>query len=333
MRRREFITLLSGGAVGWLLAAPDAAQAQQAAKVYRIGYLSLSSSAANPHLHDAFRQGMRELGWVEGQNISIDPRFAEGRSDRLSDLAAELVRLKVDIIVATSTSATLAAKNATGTIPIVTTNLLDPVGLGLIESLARPGGNITGLSHSVGVETFSKELELLKEIAPEVRRVAVLSNHAANPSHRPLLSNVKVAAQALKVELQVLEVRGSNEFDGAFAAMSKERAGALLVLPNPVFNLHRARLADLAAKNRLPSMYGFREYVRAGGLLSYGPNLPDLFRHSATFVDKILRGAKPGDLPVQQPTKFELTINLKAAKELGLTVPPSLIARADEVIE
>ena len=331
MRRREFITLLSGLAVAWPLAAPVATQAQHAGKVYRIGYLSYSSSAANPHLHEAFRQGLRELGWVEGQNIIIDPRFAEGSSDRLPDLAAELARLKVDIIVATSTPATLAAKNATGDIPIVASNFGDPVELGLIESLARPSGNITGLSY-IGVETFGKELELLNEIAPEVRRVAVLSN-PANPYHAPAISNVKVAAQTLKVELQLLEAQDSKEFDGAFAAMSRERAGALLVVTDPVFVLYRARLADLAAKNRLPSMYGMGEYVKAGGLISYGPNLTDRFRHATTFVDKILRGAKPADLPVQQPTKFELVINLKTAKELGLTVPTMLLVRADEVIE
>ena len=332
MRRREFIALLGGAGVAWPLAATVGTLAQQAGKVHRIGYLSYSSYAAAPHFVEAFRQGLRELGWVEGQNITIDPRFAEGSSDRLPDLAAELARLKVDIIVTTSTPATLAAKNATGTIPIVAANFGDPVGLGFIESLARPNGNITGLSFSVGVETFGKELELLKEIAPEVRRVAVLSN-PANPFHAHAISNVKVAAQALKVELQLLEARGSNGFDSAFAAMSKERAGALLVVTDPIFVLHRARLADLASKNRLPSMYGMGEYVKAGGLVSYGPNLSDRFRHAATFVDKILRGAKPADLPVQQPTKFDLTINLKTAKALGLTVPPSLIARADEVIE
>ena len=332
MQRREFITLFSGMAATWPLAAPVATKAQPVAKVYRIGYLSNSSAAANPHLFEAFRKGLRELGWVEGQNITIDPRFAEGRSDRLSDLAVDLVRLKVDIIVATSMQAVLAAKNATGTIPIVVANSGDLVALGLIESLARPGGNITGLTMSVGAETYGKALELLKEIAPEVRRVAVLSN-PANPFHTLAISNVTVAAQALKVELQLLEARGSNEFDGAFATMSEERAGALLVITDSVFVLHRARLADLASKNRLPSMYGMGEYVKAGGLISYGPNLSDRFRHSATLVDKILKGAKPADLPVQQPTKFELTINLKTAKSLGLTVPPSLLARADEVIE
>jgi len=332
MRRREFITLLSGLAVAWPLAAPVATQAQHAGKVYRIGYLSYSSSTANTHLHEAFRQGLRELGWVAGQNITIDPRFAEGRADRLPDLAADLVRLKVDIIVTTSTPATLAAKNATETIPIIAANFGDPVGVGLIESLARPGGNITGLSASVGVDTFSKELELLKEIAPGVSRVAVLSN-PANPFHASAIANLKVAAQALKVELQLLEAGSSDKFYGAFAAMSKERAGALLVVTDTIFLLHRALVADLASKNRLPSMYGMGEYVKAGGLISYGPNHSDRFRHTATLVDKILRGVKPAELPVQQPTKFDLTINLKTARALDLSVPPSLIARADEVIE
>ena len=312
-----------------LLTAPLAAEAQQAGRVYRIGYLSYSSPASNPHLIEAFRQGLRELGWVEGQNITIDARFAEGRSDAVSDLAAELVRLKVDIIVGTSTQATVAAKNATKTIPVVMANAGDPVGLGLIANLARPGGNITGM---VRVGTFGKQLELLKEIVPKVRHVALLWN-PANPSHAPDMENVKLTARSLGVQLQLLEAREPNQFDGAFAAMSKERAGALLVLPDSVFQRHRAQVAGLAAKNRLPSMYGVSEYVKAGGLISYGPNLPALFRQSATFVDKILRGAKPADLPVQQPTKFELTINLKTAKALGLTIPPSVLARADEVIQ
>ena len=258
MQRREFITLFSVMVATWPLAAPVATKAQPVTKVYRIGYLSRSSAAANPHLLGAFRQGLRELGWVEGQNITIEVRFADGRSDRLSDLAIELVRLKVDIVVATSMQATLAAKNATGTIPIVAANSGDPVGLGLIESLARPGGNITGLTMSVGAETYGKPVELLKEIAPEVGRVAVLSN-PANPFHTLAISNVKVAAQALKVELQLLEARGSNEIDGAFATMSRERAEAVLVVSDSVFVLHRARIVDLASKNRLPSMYGMEK--------------------------------------------------------------------------
>jgi putative ABC transport system substrate-binding protein len=238
----------------------------------------------------------------------------------------------VDIIVVTSTQATVAAKNATKTIPVVMANAGDPVGLGLIANLARPGGNITGMAHSVGVDTFGKELELLKEIVPKVRHVALLWN-PANPSHARMMENVKLTARSLGVQLQLLEAREPNQFDGAFAAMSKERAGALLVLPDSVFQRHRAQVAGLAAKNRLPSMYGVSEYVKAGGLISYGPNLSALFRQSATFVDKILRGAKPADLPVQQPTKFELTINLKTAKALGLTIPPAVLARADEVIQ
>ena len=313
-----------------LLAAPFAAEAQQAAKVARIGYLG---TASNSDMSSAFRQGLRELGWVEGQNIVIDYRSAEGRVDRLPDLAAELVRLKVDIIVAAGgTPPAAAAKSATGTIPIVMIGVGYPVGLGFIASLARPGGNVTGLSFSVGPELFGKELELLKETVPKVRRVAILSN-PGNPAHPFNIRELNVAARSLGVQLQFLEARGPNEFDGAFAAMAKERVGALLVLPDGMFNLQRTRLADLAARSRLPAAYGYREHVEAGGLMSYGPSLLDLFRRAATYVDKILKGAKPADLPVEQPTKFELLINLKAAKALGLTIPPSLLARADEVIQ
>jgi putative ABC transport system substrate-binding protein len=281
---------------------------------------------------DAFRQALRELGWVEGQNIVIDYRFAEGRFDRLPDLAAELVRLKVDIIVAQPTPAAAAAKNATETIPIVMISVGDPVGLGLIASLARPGGNVTGSSYSVGLEIAGKGLELLKETVPKVRRVAILSN-PANPGHPLAIREVNVAARSLGVQLQLLEARDPNEFDGAFAAMATERVGVLLVVADSMFLLHRTRLADLAARSRLPAAYGNREIVEAGGLMSYGPSVRDLFRRSATFVDKILKGAKPGDLPVEQPTKFELVINLKTAKVLGLTIPPSLLQRADEVIQ
>jgi putative ABC transport system substrate-binding protein len=254
------------------------------------------------------------------------------RFDRLPDLAAELVRLKVDIIVAAPTPAAVAAKNATGTIPIVMTVVGDPVGIGLIASLARPGGNVTGLSYSVGVETFGKGLELLKAALPKVRRMAILSN-PGNPSHVLAIRDLKVAAGSLGVQLQFLEARGPNEFDGAFAAMAKERVGALLVVADSVFNFHRARLTDLAARSRLPTMYGIRENVEAGGLMSYGASVPDLYRRAAGYVDKILKGAKPADLPVEQPTKFELVINLKTAKALGLTIPQSLLLRADQVIE
>jgi ABC-type uncharacterized transport system substrate-binding protein len=327
MKRREFITLL-GGAAAW----PFAARAQQTRKVHRVGYLSGGSATASLRYVEGFRQGLRDLGWVEGQNIVIDYRFAEGRFDRLPDLAAELVRLRVEVIVAGPTPPAMAAKNAAGTIPIVMWGVGDPVGQGLIASLARPGENVTGLSFSVGWETFGKGLALLKETFPNVRRVAVLSN-PANASHALAIENAKVTARSLGVQLQLLEARGPEEFDGAFAAMAKERVAALLVLTDPVFFLHRARLADLAAKNRLPSMHSIREYVEAGGLMSYGPSLPDLERRAATFVDKILKGAKPADLPVEQPTKFELVVNLKTAKAIGLTIPQTLLFRADEVIE
>jgi putative ABC transport system substrate-binding protein len=269
---------------------------------------------------------------MEGENLVIERRWAEGRVERFPSLAAELVRLKVEVIVAGPTPPAVAAKNATGTIPIVMWGVGDPVGQGLVASLARPGGNVTGLSFSVGWETFGKGLELLKETVPKVRRVAVLSN-PANASHALAIENVKVAARSLGVQLQLLEARGPEEFEGAFAAMAKERVAALLVPTDPVFFLHRARLAELAAKNRLPSVHSLREYVEAGGLMSYGPSLLDLLRRAATFVDKILKGAKPADLPVEQPTKFELVINLKTAKALGLTIPQSLLLRTDQVIE
>jgi len=328
MDRRTF--LAGTGAV--LLASPRASEAQQAGKVPRIGYLRSTSPSDRPPLLDAFRQGLRELGWVEGRNIVIDYRYAEGRFDRLPDLAAELVRLKVDIIVASPTPAAAAAKNATQTIPIVMIAVTDPVGLGLIASLARPGGNVTGLSYSVGPEIIGKQLELLKETVPKVRRVAILSN-PANPSQPLSIRELKVAARSLGVQLQLLEAQGPNEFDGAFAAMATERVGALVVMSDSMLNSHRTRLADLAARSRLPAAYGLRENVEAGGLVSYGPSVRDLFRRSATYVDKILKGAKPADLPVERPTKFDLVINLKTVKALGLTIPQSLLGRADEVIQ
>jgi putative ABC transport system substrate-binding protein len=261
----------------------------------------------------------------------IEYRAAEGRLDRLPDLAAELVRLKVDVIVAAPTPAALAAKNATGTVPIVGVSLTEPVGIGLIASLARPGGNVTGVSYSVGADIFGKDLELLKEAVPKVRRVAVLSN-PTSPAQPLTITNIKGAARSLGLQLQLVEARGPGDFDGAFAALARERVGALLVVTDPVFIPHRARLVNLAAKNRLPSIFTQRADVEAGGLMSYGPNFADMYRRAATYVDKILRGTKPADLPVEQPTKFELVINLKTAKALGLTIPPSLVQRADEVI-
>ena len=327
------MTRLATAVVLLLLAAPLAtAAAQSPEKVPQVGFLGPRTRADNAGFVDAFLQGLRELGWVEGKTIVIEYRWAEGRSDRLPDLAAELVRLKVDVILAGSTAVAVAAKNATGTIPIVMATGGDPVGLGLVASLARPGGNVTGLSFGVGADTVGKGLELLKETVPKVRRVAVLSN-PANPSQALAIKNVSVAARAVGVQLQLLEARDPNEFDNAFAAMARERAEALLVVLDPFFGFHRARLSDLAAKNRLPAMYGSREYPEAGGLMSYNTDFRHNFRRSATYVDKILKGAKPADLPIEQPTKFELVINLKAAKVLGLIIPPSLLLRADQVIE
>src|SRR6266481_338778 len=314
-----------GTLAGGLLAAPLAAEAQVPGKVPRVGFLGPRTRAdAAPYL-DAFLLGLRETGWVEGKNIFIEYRWAEGRQERLP----ELVRLKVDVILAGPTSAAVAAKNATSTIPIVTTSAGDP-GIGLVASLARPGGNVTGLSFSVEMATFGKGLELLKETVPKVRRVAVLSN-PANPAHA--LAIKEVAARSVGVQLQLLEARGPTELDSAFAAMARERAGAVLVMADSTFGFYRSRLRDLAAKGRLPAMYGLREHPEVGGLMSYGADNRDNFRRAATYVDKILKGAKPADLPVEQPTKFELVINLKTAKTLGLTIPPSLLQRADEVIQ
>jgi ABC-type uncharacterized transport system substrate-binding protein len=329
MRRREFIALVGGA-----IACPMGVRAQQqAGKVPRIGFLSLTSASDRPFLLDAFRQRLRELGWADGQNIVIDYRYAEDRVDRLPDLAAELVRLKVDLIVASAgTQVATAAKNATETIPIVMIFVRDPVGNGLIASLARPGGNVTGTSGSAGLEWVAKQLELLKETVPQIRRVAILSN-PDNAYHQLAIREVNVAAQSLGVQLQLLEARRPNEFDGAFVAMAKERVGALLVLSDAVFSSHRTRLADLAARSRLPAAYGVRESVEAGGLMSYGPSILDSHRRAATYVDQILKGTKPAELPVEQPTKYELVINLKTAMALGITVPSSLLARADEVIE
>ena len=328
MRRREFIAVVCGA-----IAYPMGVRAQQqAGRVPRVGYLGATSPSDRPPLLDAFRQRLRELGWFEGQNIGIDYRFAEGRVDRLPDLAAELVRLKVDLIVSLGTQGVTAAKNATETIPIVMIGVRDPVGTGLIASLARPGGNVTGVSGYAGLEIVAKQLELLKETVPKIRRVAILSN-PANAYHQLAIREVNIAARSLGVQLQLLEARGPNEFDGAFAAMAKERVGALLVLSDVMLNSHRTRLADLAARSRLPAAYGNRESVEAGGLMSYGPSFLDSYLRAATYVDKILKGANPAELPVEQPTKFEFVINLKTAKQIGLIIPPNVLARADKVIK
>src|SRR5215510_3690449 len=315
-----------------VLAGPLTPQAQPVGKVYRIGLLSNTSLNGPQPISDGLRQGLREHGWVEGQNILIDYRFADDRLDRLPGLAAELVRLKVDIIVAPATPTTAAAKNATQTIPIVMIGIGDPVGSGFVMSLARPGGNVTGLTYSgAGMEIVGKQLELLVEAVPKVRRVAVLSN-PSNQNHPAWMKEIKDAGRSLGAELQLLEASGPHEFDGAFAAMAKERAGALLLLADSLFILHQTRIAALVAKNRLPAL-GYRELVEAGALMSYGPSLSDLGRRAATYVDKILKGIKPADLPVEQPTKLELVINLKAAKALGLTIPQSILTRADEIIQ
>jgi putative ABC transport system substrate-binding protein len=329
MDRRTFLT--GTGAV--LLAAPLAADAQQAAKVARIGYLAINL-AASPHLTEAFRQGLRDLGYVEGRNVVIEYRDAEGKPERLPALAAELVALKVDVIVAPPTVAVLAAKQATKTIPIVFAVAADPVGSGLVTSLARPGGNVTGLSF-LAPELVGKGLELLTLAVPGVSRVAALWQPGASGERtdKDLLKAAEVAARALGVRLQFVEARGPTDFDRAFSDMTRARVGALTVLGSNMFLTERRRLVDLAAKNRLRAVYPQREFVDAGGLMAYGSNVADLFRRAATYVDKILKGTKPADLPVEQPTKFELVINLKTAKALGLTIPPSLLARADEIIQ
>ena len=329
MDRRTFIGTLTGG----LLAAPLAAEGQQAAKIARIGYLS-PNLAASPHLPEAFRQGLRNLGYVEGRNVVIEYRDAEGKPERLPALAAELVALKVDVIVAPGTPQALAARQATRTLPIVFATAADPVESGLVTSLARPAGNVTGLS-ILAPALVGKRLELLTQAVPGVSRVAVLWQPGGHDERtdKDILKAAEVAARALGVQLQVVEARGPADFDRAFSDMTRARAGALTVLTGIMFLNERRRLVDLTARNRVPAVYGGRDFVHAGGLLSYGPNLADLYRRAATYVDKILKGAKPGDLPVEQPTKFELAINLKTAKALGLTIPPSLLQRADQVIE
>jgi putative ABC transport system substrate-binding protein len=290
--------------------------------------------AASPHTHEAFRQGLRDLGYVEGRNVVIEDRDAEGKFERLPALAAELVALKVDVIVAPNTAAALAAQQATKTIPIVFAVAADPVTSGLVTSLARPGGNVTG-SSILAPELVGKRLELLTQAVPGVSRVAVLwqPGGAGEGTEKDMLKGAEVAASALGVRLQFVEARGPADVDRAFSEMTRARAGALTVLPSAMFGSQRRRLVDLAAKNRLPAVYTSREFVDAGGLMAFGPNQADLYRGAATYVDKILKGAKPGDLPVEQPTTFELVINLKAAKAVGLTIPQSVLARADHIVE
>jgi putative ABC transport system substrate-binding protein len=314
-----------------LLTTASLAEAQQPTRIPRIGHLIATSPSASPGRIEAFRQGLRELGYIEGKNIIIEWRYAEGKLDRLPELAAELVRLNVDVIVTAGPPDTRAAKQATRTIPTVMTQDADPVGSGFVASLARPGGNITGLS-TLAPELSGKRLELLKEIVPKLSRVAVFGT-STFPGNAQALKETERAAGALAVQLQYLDLRGSKDFETAFRGAAKGRAdGVLMLVWGVALEPHRKQLVELAAKSRLPAIYADREHVEAGGLMSYGVSVTDLFRRAATYVDKILKGAQPADLPVEQPTKFEFIINLKAAKQVGLTIPPNVLARADKVI-
>jgi ABC-type uncharacterized transport system substrate-binding protein len=324
--RRTFLATVTGS----LLTTRLDAAAQQAGKVYRIGFL-WDTPAVWPHALEAFRQGLRDLGWVEGQNIIVEYRWTEGRFDRLPSLVEELVRLKVDLIVAPTSIYTGAAKRATSTIPIVFASHADPIGSGHVASLAHPSTNATGLTIIMS-ETMAKSLELLKSTVPRLTRVAVIWD-PATPSHKPVLKAVEAVGPALGLRLQPLAVRSTTEFVNAFSAMVRERADAVLVLSTPLFMGGATRLAELALTHKLPTMFGPREHVEAGGLLSYSPDRADLYRRAAAYVDKILKGANPADLPVQQATKFELVINLKTAKAIGLTIPQAVLARADHIIE
>jgi len=336
------ISIIGILAIG-LLTAPFSANAQQSAKVYRIGFLAAGTYAPSEtnaqhcpikgsSLWEAWVEGLRERGYLQGQNLVIECRYTEGREERAPALATELVSLKPDLLVAVGTTQARGAKQATSTTPIVMVGVWHPVERGLVASLAHPGGNVTGVADTAGVEVGGKHLQLLKEAVPKVSRVAVLG-YARNPAEPIIHRATQAAAQALDVTLQPYPVQDPKEFAGAFAAMTKARAEALLVFSHPFINTHTRRIVELAAQSRLPAMYPYKEAAEAGGLMGYGVNLADNFRRVGLYVDKIFKGAKPGDLPVEQPTKFELVINLKTAKALGLTIPPSLLMRADEVIQ
>ena len=327
MYRRTF--LAGTGAV--FLASLLTAEAQDAPRVPRVGYLFSFTPAEGRHLWEACRQGLRELGYVEGRNIILEPRWADGQYERLPGLAADLVRLNVDVIVVAATPGSLAVKAATNTIPVVIVAVGEPVKTGLVASLARPGGNVTGLS-LLTAELSGKRLDLLGRVLRSVPRVAILMN-PGNPIHAIFLEETRVAAQRLRVQLQPLEARTPKEIEQVFDAATRGRASALIVFDDPVIWSYRTQIVAAAARRGLPAMYGYREFVDDGGLMSYGPDRIDQYRRTATYVDKILKGAKPGDLPVEQSSKFELAINLKTAKALGLTIPPSLLQRADQVIE
>ena len=321
-------TVISFALTALFSALCSSAEAQQMGKVPQIGFLSTAAHSSLSSRLEAFRQGLRELGFIEGKNIAIEYRSAEGKPDRLPGLAAELVRLKVDCIVTAGETPTHAAKQATSTIPIIMTTVGDPVGLGFVASLARPGGNITGLS-TYSTDLAGKRLELLKETIPKLSRVAIVSDP------RSLAAEVKAteaAARLLKVQLIFLEVQNLDDLENAFRSIAKSRVDAIVIGTGGFFNTNQTRLVELAAKHRLPGMYIEQEFVVAGGLMTYATSIPDLYRRSATYVDKILKGAKPADLPVEQPIKFEFIINLKAAKQIGLTIPPNVLVRADRVI-
>ena len=326
--RRSFLGVLAPG----LPALPFASEAQQSGRVYRIGYLSAPSRASVEAALGAFLRALRDLGWIEGQNLAIDYRWAEGKVERLPELAAGLVRAKVDVIVTPAGTAALAGKGATSSIPIVMMFPSDPVATGLVASLNRPGGNVTGTSFALGPEIFGKQVQILKETVPRASRVAILVNPLDQASTLQAKA-VEGAAGSLGMRLQHAEARGREELDAAFAAMARERAEVLVVGRDATFLVHRARVAELALTGRLPTMFNFRESVEAGGLMAYAVNMSDFIARAAGYVDKILRGAKPADLPVEQPTRFELVINAKTARALGLTVPQSLLLRADEVIQ
>ena len=327
IHRRLFIVVGVGA-----LAMPAASFAQQqTGKLFRIGLLSPFSPSATASWHQAFRLGLRDLGWIEGQNISIVYRYADGRNDRLPELAADLVHQKVDVIVAALVIDAVAAKEATSTIPIVVASAGDPVALKVVESEARPGGNVTGLSQT-SIELVGKRLELLSEVVPNLSRVAVLWD-PQNPVSMLNWKEIQIPAQQLGVQLHSLEVSTINNFDKAFEDATKARAGALVVMPAPLFAGNFKRIADLAAKARLPSIFQFSEFADAGGLLAYGPDRSDMFRRAATYVDRILKGAKPGDLPMERPTKFELVLNMRTAKTLRITVPSAILLRVTRVIE
>ena len=323
MKRRDFISVIGGAAAAW----PLAAHAQQGKKIPRIGVLWPNP----PATFDFLQQGLKDFGYVEGRNIAFEFRWAEGALDKLPEMAAELVRLQVDVIVTLAPQATLAAKQATQTIPIVFVAMGDPVASRVVSSLARPDANVTGTTRMIS-EMSAKHVELLKEAVPSLRKLAVLWN-PTNSSHRPAMQAVDATARALSLQVQPLEVRAVAEFDGSFDAIVRDKADGLLFIADPVFFIQLRRMADFVGANRLPAICNFTEFPKLGGLMGYAPSLPDEFRHAAGHIDKILKGAKPADLPVEQPTRFQLVINLKSAKALGLDVPPMLLATADEVIE